>query len=109
MKKNLVLALVLMATVGWLLAQGYVFGGVGPKYDPKTAPPLSLPDAYTLAVAYMGARTNQFYCVKASCLERVQYAGWVFGFSSTNGQTAHLIVWFDKKVYEFLRPGDPWK
>jgi hypothetical protein len=109
MKKPILLSLMTVATASWLLAQGYVFSGVGPKYDPKTPPPLSLPEAYTLATAHLGVRTNQFYCVKASCLERIQYAGWVFGFSSTNGQTAHLIVWFDKNVYEFLRDGDPWK
>jgi hypothetical protein len=109
MKKISLLALILGGTAGWLFAQGYVFSGTGPAYDPKTPPPLSLPEAYKLATAHLGARTNQFYCVKASCLERVQYAGWVFGFSSTNGQTAHLIVWFSKNVYEFQRAGDPWK
>ena len=33
------------------------------SYDPKTVPPLALPEAYAMAVAHIGIATNRCHCV----------------------------------------------
>jgi hypothetical protein len=98
---------------GLLLAQGKVGSGthrysVVPSYDPKTPPPVSLPEAYALAVAHIGTATNQFHCVAASCLEMTNagFTGWTFSFSDTNGQRGRVVVYFDKEVSIVARSGE---
>ena len=78
------------------------------KYDPKNRPTLVLPDAYSLALGALGNETNQFYCISASCLNRLEnfgggvlhqmQLGWTFEFSSTNGTQRHVLVYFDKST-----------
>jgi hypothetical protein len=70
-------------------------------YDPKTRPPVAVPEAYERALRYLGAATNRFYCVSTTCLElgRSGYPAWKFSFSDTNGESAYLEVTFDKEVY----------
>lgn len=64
--------------------------------------PLALPEAYSLAVAHVGAATNRLWCVSASCLEEAKsfsfVTRWTFGFSNTNGEITRVIVFFDKTV-----------
>jgi hypothetical protein len=70
-------------------------------YDPRTPPPLALPDAYRLAMVRIGAATNRFHCVAASCLEMTNsgFTGWTFWFSNTNVQRIRVDVFFDKEVH----------
>jgi hypothetical protein len=94
MKRIFAPVFALSAVTGLVFAQGWVFEGPGPPYDSKKPPPQSLPEAYAVAVADIGAATNRFYCVSATCLEKHHYAGWTFSFSNTNGQTARVVVFF---------------
>src|SRR5690242_10245031 len=84
---------------GLLLGQGRVGSGTHryspfPRYDPRTRPPLSLPDAYALAIAHLGPATNRFYCVAGNCLEMTNagFTGWTFSFWDTNGQHGRVDV-----------------
>ena len=69
-------------------------------YDSKTPPPVTLLEAYSLAVNYLGDATNRFYCVGAECLKTTTpgLPGWTFSFSNTNGQYAYLEVSFDRDI-----------
>ncbi len=113
MKKPLtvIVCLVTIGGAGLLVAQSIVMSGgnrLSPfqTYDPKTRPPLTLPEAYPLAVAKLDTTavrlgtTNRFYCVTASCLEMTNhgFTGWTFGFSNTNGQRIRVSVFFDKQT-----------
>ena len=102
--KHLILAFLATAVAIGLLAQGEQ-GSHGWRrfenpYDPKTAPPLGLSEAYNLTLAHIGTATNRFYCVTASCLEKTKRGlpGWTFCFCSTNGDRAYVEVSFDKEV-----------
>ena len=99
MRRVLFLALVLAGTAGLLFAQGRLSSGPGMPYDAKTPPPLSLSQAYALALGRIGPATNHFYCLSASCLDKTlpQYAGWVLWFSNTNGERARVEVYFQSK------------
>jgi len=74
------------------------------SYDPKTRPPLALPDAYALAMrklAEIPGATNRFHCISGSCVEmscRNGWTGWTFWFANTNGDHAYLWVFFDRHV-----------
>src|SRR6266436_2848729 len=97
----------LTSAVGFLLAQGInPSGGNSPRryrspYDPKTRPPVAMPEAYSLAAAYLGSATNRFYCVTATRLEMglSGFPAWKFSWSDTNGERAYIEVTFDKEVY----------
>ena len=87
-----------------LFAQSIIDGrrvnGVPQLYDPKTVPPLTLPEAYAMAIAHIGKATNQFHCITASCIEMTNggFTGWTFRFSDTNGRRSSVNVFFDKEV-----------
>jgi hypothetical protein len=53
-------------------------------------------EAYAAATALMGTATNRFYCVSASCLGNT-LPGWIFSFSNTNGEMAHIEYYFGGK------------
>jgi hypothetical protein len=78
------------------------------SYDKKNPPPLSLPDAYALALAELGSDTNQNYCISAACSDVIPpipnegthgQGGWTFEFSNTNGIQKRVFVYFDKARY----------
>ena len=96
----------------FLMAQGKVSSSgpypVFPPYDPRTPPPLSMGEAYALAVAHLGRATNQFYCITASCLQTTNdpFTGWTFSFSNTNGQRGRVNVYFYGKAETVARAGE---
>jgi hypothetical protein len=105
MKQIILVGLLFASIAGLALGQGTrISAGKRwspfPSYDPKTRPPLPLPEAYGIALARMGAATNQLYCVSASCLEMTNngFTGWTFLFSNTNAQHTRVRVFFDKAV-----------
>lgn len=106
-RKFLPISLVVVAAAGIALAQGLnPAGGNSPRrhrspYDPKTRPPVSIEQAYSLAASYLGPATNRFYCTRATCLEMglSGFPAWKFTWSDTNGQPAYVEVTFDKEVY----------
>ena len=61
-----------------------------------------------MAVTHIGAATNAFYCVAASCLERTNagFTGWTFSFLNTNGQRGRVNVFFDREVETVARSGE---
>ena len=99
-------AVLLVIVGGFLVAQGIYSISGNPdrqprRYDPKTPPPLGLPQAYELAMEYVKNATNQFWCVAASCqadwgLGTMTH--WEMGFSNTNGDHTNVLVFFDKTV-----------
>src|SRR5882672_9876053 len=101
-RKSLIIALVAVLGVAWLFGQGIIMSG-GHRwspyqdYDPKTRPPLSLSEAYSLALSNLAAETNQFHCVTANCLESTNrgFTGWMFRFADTNNQRLPVMVFFD--------------
>ncbi len=107
MKRTFLIVLCIGLAGGLLLAQSIIngyrvanFSGKPATYDPKTPPPLALPDAYALAVAHINRITNRFHCVAANCTEMTNNAltGWTFTFSNTNGVRGNVQVYFDKMV-----------
>jgi hypothetical protein len=103
--KRTVLTLSVFAVAIGLLAQGKL-GSYGNRrytspYDPKTRPPVAVPEAYESALRYLGPATNRFYCVSTTCLElgKSGFPAWKLSFSDTNGESAYLEVTFDKEVY----------
>ncbi len=76
------------------------------NYDLQRPLPLTLQDAYALAVEQLGSATNQFYCVSASCTNGTNRfsSGWTFTFANTNGVRASLKVSFTKVI--LLSPAD---
>lgn len=71
------------------------------SYDGRTPPPLTLPQAYEIALVRLGESTNRFYCLTASCVEMTNrgFTGWTFLFSNTNAQHARVDVYFDKATH----------
>jgi|ERR1035441_2222144 hypothetical protein len=105
MKRLIIFGLATASVVGFVLAQGSITsGGVRwtkfQTYDARTPPPLSLSEAYTLALAHIDPASNIFYCVSASCLEKTNngWTGWRFLFSNTNGQKGRVVVYFDREI-----------
>ena len=100
MKRILIPVLVITAFAGFVFAQGWsqrtkIF------VDKNRPPPLSLPEAYAAAVAFVGPATNQFWCSGASCSPDYgtpKLTHWEFGFSNTNGETRRVYVLFDKSA-----------
>jgi hypothetical protein len=106
MKPKFLLFVGLLVALGvcTIIAQSIVMSG-GRRwtpyqtYEPKAVPPLSLTDAYAIALAHMGAATNRLHCVSASCLEMENtngFTGWTFKFYNTNGDQATMWVFFDR-------------
>jgi hypothetical protein len=96
-----------------VLAQGRVGSGTHryskyPTYNPNTAPPMAMMDAYSLAQAQIGEATNAFYCVAASCLDMTNagFTGWTFTYANTNGQRGRVNVYFDGEVSVGAREGE---
>jgi hypothetical protein len=99
-------ALAVLFGVTLVFGQGLIISGGRrwsriQEYDPKTRPPLSLPEAYTLALDNLAADTNRFHCVTASCVESTNkgFTGWMFRFADTNGQRLPVMVFFDGWVH----------
>lgn len=104
--KYIIAIAISMVAAGLLIAQGLSGSSQHPGSDQKRPPPLTLPEAYALATAQLGEATNRLFCVSATCVEPPTFmtTGWTFGFSNTNGETAHVKVFFDKMVY--IKPHD---
>src|SRR5262245_6408793 len=105
MKHILIPVLFISTCAGFLFAQGWAWSGSGgpPKrFDKNKPPPLSLPEAYAAAIAFVGLATNQSWCSGASCppdYGATNYVThWEFGFSNTNGESRRVYVFFDKKA-----------
>lgn len=65
----------------------------------NTRLPLSLHDAYSVAISYVGAATNRWWCTAASCgpdYGTTNLTHWGFGFANTNKGTLRVYVFFDK-------------
>ena len=88
-----------------------------PPYDWKIPPPLNLGVAYEKAIQGLGADTNQFHCISATCLSRLIgvgsssesmcNTGWTFVFQNTNGAPKNVYVYFDKASTTLVRdPND---
>jgi len=116
MKQVLLFAFFVVIAAG-LLAQSIVGSGgarwAQPQaYDPKTPPPLALPQAYVLALSNLAktpGATNRFHCISASCVEMNNtngWTGWTFWFANTNGDRASLMVFFDGIVTSDVRSGE---
>ncbi len=101
MKRILIAVLIVVAFTGFLFAQGWVISGGEPKQfvDSKKPPPLSLPDAYSAALAFVGPATNRLWCVSAACdpdYGTTVTTHWKFGFANTNREITEINVFFDK-------------
>ena len=90
MKRVIIILTVLGLATGLVFARRIMW--------PDTKPPrLSLPDAYGCAISAIGTATNQYHCVRASCLiSRSPDGEWMFTFCSTNGAFKTAFVFFDK-------------
>jgi hypothetical protein len=112
MKRILSVLTAVAAVAGVLLAQSVVDGrrvnGRPQSYDPRAVPPLTLPEAYAMALAHIGKATNQFHYITASCIEMTNggWTGWTFRFSDTNGRRGSVDVFFDKEVWTAPRRGE---
>jgi hypothetical protein len=104
MKRILILVLVVISFTSLLLAQGWFWsGGRGPHVfvDHKKPPPLSVPDAYALALAHLGPDTNRLWCVSASCdadYGQTTMTHWLFNFANSNREITKVRVSFDRKA-----------
>ena len=110
MKSILIAFLAMVVVTGWLFAQGRAgsnpgSGGYLGIYDGGTPPPVSLPEAYQIALIHIGPATNSFYCLSASCVDDKGHRGWTFTFGNTNGQRGRVIVYFTKGVSPMLPGG----
>lgn len=112
MKSILIALLAIIAVTGWLFAQGRAGSNPGDPswpylgiYEGGTPPPVSLPEAFDLALAHIGPASNSFYCVRATCVDTNGHRGWTFTFANTNGQLGRVIVYFTKGVSPMLPGG----
>jgi hypothetical protein len=113
MKHILITILIIGTMIGFVLAQGKIISGAGrsseyPTYSPSSPPPLTLSQAYRMALTNIGSATNSFHCVSASCLEMTNNGetGWNFSFFNTNGQRGRVVVYFDGEVEIAAEPGE---
>ena len=102
MKRALIFGMLITSLTGLLLAQG-LWSNHTPiqRVDPKIPPPLSMIQAYGLAETYLGKATNQFWCVAGKCeidWGTTTVTHWEFAFSSTNGESTNILVFFDRGV-----------
>ena len=112
MKSMLLALFAIVAVTGWLFAQGRAGSNPGDPswpylgiYDGGTPPPVSLPEAYEIALTHIGSASNSFYCLSASCVADKGHRGWTFTFGNTNGQRGRVIVYFTKGVSPMLPGG----
>ena len=112
MKRTLLFSVLLVIGLSAALAQSVINGRRASKYrtyDPKDRPPVSLPEAYPIALVRLGPATNRFHCVYASVSELSNsngWTGWTFWFSNTNGERGRVIVFFDRGALLDV-PGHP--
>src|ERR1022692_1842063 len=101
-------AIIVAGSLTVLFAQWPVAHERRQPYDGKKSPPVTLPEAYNLALAALGQNTNEFYCIMTTCLDRLPMMtsagvddgeGWTFEFSNTNGSLKHVLVYFDKATW----------
>jgi hypothetical protein len=72
-------------------------------YDKTKPPTMSLPSAYSLAIATVGSATNHFHCVSAVVNNELISGGeWYFTFYSTNSKAMPklIAVGFNGKIIE---------
>ncbi len=75
---------------------GLVFAG-DTSYYPKLPPRASLPSAYKEAVDALGM-TNRYHCIGASLTTNLApRGGWLFNFSSINGELRWVVVPFGEQ------------
>ena len=93
MKRKLIL-LAPLATATILFASAII------PYDNATPPRLSLPDAYSNAMATLGPLTNEFHCLSAKVTTDFSPKGeWQFTFYSTNAKPKWITVEFNGKIH----------
>jgi hypothetical protein len=101
--KRIVISLIVFG-----LATGVCFAYLM-QWRPKVKPPLSLPEAYGIAMQSLGSLTNDFHCLSALTQVSGQGPNWNFSFSNTNGASKTVFVYFDKKAKpEVLDSQDVW-
>jgi hypothetical protein len=65
-------------------------------WNNKVRPPISLPEAYTMAARALGSATNEFYCIGAHTqTSRSQNGEWLFEFGNTNAARKDVFVFLD--------------
>jgi hypothetical protein len=99
MKCVFFVGLLLAVAAHFLFAQGLTLRRGQPIVGAGTRPPLSLPDAFAVAISYVGAATNRWWCTAASCSPdygTTNLSHWEFGFANTNKGTLRAYVFFDK-------------
>jgi hypothetical protein len=92
-----IITTLILSVISYAFAQGLATSNThGPPHDPKVVPPVSLPNAYAAALTRVGAATNRFHCVRATCVEKtlIGNPGWIFYFSNTNGEMARVEYYF---------------
>lgn len=109
-KKIFSVMLIIAGSLAVLFAQVQLNRLVQQPYNGKKSPSVDLSEAYNLALAALGKDTNQFYCVRTTCLDQLPGVtsnsgghgggdGWTFEFSSTNGIQKQVLVYFDKATW----------
>jgi hypothetical protein len=67
-----------------------------PTYDNAKPPTLPLPSAYEKALAFLGPRTNEFHCIRATVTNAFSSDGeWYFSFYSTNANARFPLKQID--------------
>jgi hypothetical protein len=100
MKKFIVIIAARAVLATAVLAQSIISGGPRPDLR-KDKPPVTLSEAYTLALHKLGTETNQFHCVEASSRTSNSkgFRGWVFTFWSTNDVHFEVFVSYGREVW----------
>ena len=101
MKRGFFVALLLVVAADLLFAQGLTMRRPHPIIGANTRPPLSLPDAYSVAITYVGPATNRWWCIAGHCSPdygTTNLTHWEFGFSNTNKGVLRVHVFFDRTV-----------
>ena len=93
--KNKRLALVLLfltfGSTGYLFARNIL-------WNPKSKPPVSLPEAHEIALAALKDRHVDFYCTGASLAKTFSEGDWEFRFSAADGSATVVSVGSDKQT-----------
>ena len=65
--------------------------------DLKQAPPITLGDAYEIAVGTLGSSVKSFHCTSAVVeIAFALHGEWLFRFYSVKGEVKDVVVPFDK-------------
>ena len=85
---NMKTRITIVAMIG--LASIIAFASIdGPVAStPKAFPPITLPEAYSLAMSKLGADTNTFHCTSADSSLNT----WCLSFYNTNGVLKTVVV-----------------